>query len=462
MASISRQSCLGYTVICLLLINVVLFFVGDAPAPYRIVGDALGRFGFSGADSDTVKGDDVSDSVAEPETAHEVELESLKDLCADTTWHKGLWVHCHSACGPNKKSFCMGLNNARNRVQTCVRLAIDAGAGVILPSIATRDPNHLVNTGTDRSYCPDTWWDIASLKDTMQTACPQLKVEFCPPEDKPEIDRVITVPFRRYLEASHHTGSFHTLVDAALADANLSVNDVSATDPLVIDFGDTYIGWNYRESGELGTIRKALFRALPFNRTLLDLSMRIFERPQLRGGDFIGVHLRGESDWPAGFGTVQTQMAQYVEAIEHIAAHPGGSGTRTVFVSCGDRGSIQTFREMLQPLGYEVYDKWGLLEDRPDDLQIVESQRFDQKAIIEYQVLVGAKYFIGVIMSSMSSMIAFARTVDDEHDFFETYIYPNSSKHGLTRSYHDNMAVKGNMLTNLMVINGHDIMDSFP
>jgi hypothetical protein len=44
----------------------------------------------------------------------------LRNLCDETNWTPGLWIHCHSTCGSRKTSVCGGLNNARNRIQTCL------------------------------------------------------------------------------------------------------------------------------------------------------------------------------------------------------------------------------------------------------------------------------------------------------------------------------------------------------
>lgn len=63
----------------------------------------------------------------------------------------------------------------------------------------------------------------------------------------------------------------------------------------------------------------------------------------------------------------------------------------------------------------------------------------------------------------MSELVAFARTVDEDKDFFETYIFPNSTRKGLQRIYPENVSIKGNFHTKLMVISGGtDTMDSFP
>ena len=59
---------------------------------------------------------------------------SLRHLCDETEWTEGLWLQCHSNVGPSKTSMRGGLSNLENRMQTCVRLAIAAGAGVIVTS----------------------------------------------------------------------------------------------------------------------------------------------------------------------------------------------------------------------------------------------------------------------------------------------------------------------------------------
>ncbi len=120
------------------------------------------------------------------------------------------------------------------------------------------------------------------------------------------------------------------------------------------------------------------------------------------------------------------------------------------------------FREKLEPLGYTVVDKSIILADQPEIVTQLEALYFDQKAIVEYQALVEAKFWMGLSMSSMSSLVAYARTVDQQQDFFTNSVFPGSTKHGLERAYPATPAMKGNMWTELMVVNGVDIMDSFP
>jgi hypothetical protein len=130
---------------------------------------------------------------------------------------------------------------------------------------------------------------------------------------------------------------------------------------------------------------------------------------------------------------------------------------------CGDQEAINRFRERLAPLGFNVVDKTSLLrwKENAELLATVEALDLDQKGMIEYDILVRSTIFLGIVMSTMSSPIAYARTMDDEKDFFESYIFGDSWKIGLDR-HHDEVEMKSNKETRLMVVSGADVMDSFP
>jgi hypothetical protein len=67
-----------------------------------------------------------------PGSLANIAFPSLRHLCDKTVWTEGLWLQCHNNAGPSKTSIKGGLSNIRNRLQTCVRLAISAGAGIIV------------------------------------------------------------------------------------------------------------------------------------------------------------------------------------------------------------------------------------------------------------------------------------------------------------------------------------------
>jgi hypothetical protein len=93
---------------------------------------------------------------------------------------------------------------------------------------------------------------------------------------------------------------------------------------------------------------------------------------------------------------------------------------------------------------------------------------FDEKAIIEYQMLLNADFFLGLFMSSMSLLIAFTRALDSPEDLFAKYIFPGSEKDvgedgwGVRRTFEQVPLMRGDDKSRLMVVNGDDIMSFFP
>lgn len=397
-------------------------------------------------------------STSSPDDTFSSADDTLKGLCRQTQWTDGLWLTCHSHCGPNKTSICGGVNNARNRVQTCLRLAISVGAGVIIPHVTTRVESQIELTD-NTIVCPDVWWDMDYLIESMANLCPRLQIRTC--EEDPGIAKVVQLPNRHYRDRPHYCETFRRFVNDSLTEAQISLAEVNSFNPVLIQYGDSHLAWSYRDTGELGTIRKALFKTIIFNQALVDLGGEIFNSEQLQSGNFIGVHLRAESDWPGHWGTNVSQMELHVQEIVRTnskLAEP----VKIIYVSCGDRDAIQQFRDMLTPMDYTVHDKWTVLEDRPEMLERVSSLTFDEKGIVEYAVLVRARFWQGLLISTMSSVIAYARTMDEPEDFFHTYIYPRSARWGIDRNYADNLSIKGNEDTKLYVVDGQDNMDAFP
>lgn len=164
----------------------------------------------------------------------------------------------------------------------------------------------------------------------------------------------------------------------------------------VVEYGDSFLGWDYRASGELNTIRRELHLAIRYQKHLLALGEAVRRSELLHGGAYIGVHLRGESDWPAAWGDAEQQKALYAGEMARIRAL--GSDVSAVFVSSGDQGAIQRFREVLAPRGYVVHDKWSIMEalGETGGLSEIEALDFDSKGIVDYAVLAGARFFMGV------------------------------------------------------------------
>lgn len=442
----------------------------------------------------------------------QAQLPHIQRLCSETDWIPNFWLHCHNGCGPNKTSFCGGLNNARNRVQTCLRWAIDAGAGLILPPVTMRGDD-LINTNGEQQ-CLDAWWDLHTLQDAMAVNCPQLQLRaacdglnhtdvMLPLGGLTDTATIVRPPHREVPDPRWTKGTFRQNVSspalqtaAESAAAAMPASKPTNTDErngniTIFEYGDAYLGWDYRVSNELDTIRKELHLALPFRADLLELGDTIARSPQLDGGAFIGVHLRGESDWPAAWGNLDQQMSLYeAEMLRIREITPDGAGVSAVYVSSGSQQAIQSFRERLEPLNFTVHDKWTILQGKPEELALVDAMDFDSNGIIDYEVLVQSRFYMGVslfffafriplllfqllytqanpvasqiFMSTMSKYVAYTRTADDEKDFFDTHIFSGVNFVGGDAIFPEPFTIRGTHYTGLLVTNGYYIMDSFP
>ncbi|KAF9869567.1 hypothetical protein CkaCkLH20_12960 [Colletotrichum karsti] len=394
-----------------------------------------------------------------PESKYDSADLALMETCKNTKWTDGLWLSCHSECGPNKTSICGGLNNARNRLQTCLRLAIDIGAGVNFPHVTQRSEGDWFATDSG-IICPDKWYDMERLKKHMAERCPSLRMNACASELEGNSTE-LNIPGRYYMDKPHFNETWRTLVNDTLVQSNVSLSDVNPENQLLLRYQDSHVAWSYRDSREMTTMRKALFNALHFNRTLLAIGEQLVSSEGLKGGNFIGIHLRAENDWPLKWGTPEVQMEQHAAEVRKTNKE-ADTPTKTVYVSCADRDVIQRFRDMMAPDNYTVTDKWMLFADRPEMLEIIGSLPFDQKAIIEYAVLLRGRYFQGNLISTMSSLVAYARTRDQPEEFFSTHIYPNTIRWGIDRYYSEPFTMRGDKHTKEFIISGQDIMDAFP
>lgn len=183
-------------------------------------------------------------------------LPHLRSLCNSTIWRPNLSLHCHSRCGPDKSSFCGGLNNARDRVQTCIRLAIDAGATtVFIPSIAARsesalwtvDPSAVPeDVGEPVVLCPEAWFSLEQLQKALSNGCHQLRVKFVCSAQNGVVEssetaslRTLDMPWRPLGGHRYDVRPGHTFREA-IDEAGL-LDSPEGSSSALVEYGDPYI-----------------------------------------------------------------------------------------------------------------------------------------------------------------------------------------------------------------------------
>ncbi|KUJ08492.1 uncharacterized protein LY89DRAFT_331873 [Mollisia scopiformis] len=390
---------------------------------------------------------------------------SLSKLCKETKWTDGLWLHCHNHAlkiGDNGGSFSGGLTNARNRFQTCVRLAIDLGAGVLIPSITARAEDNLGLANT-HVICPDLWFDIEYFRSEVQQQCPQLQMKFC--QNSMDGATVVNMPYRpTHEDPSHTKTTFGCTVNTELLRRDIKREEIDPMKPVLVNYGDAMFTWNYTRCDENPTIRKDLIKTIRNSPSLVNMGLEILSHPELDEKPFFGVHLRAEKDVPASWGPVDVQMQRFVESILATSAE-SEEAVSTVYVSCGDQDAIETFRQLLRPHGFSVIDKWSLLKEDTERLEILNSFNFDQKGAVDSEVLRSSTYFLGHWKSTMSLQLVYERVMDDDpQKWFRENIYPESTDPATCchRKWVHNLVVSGDTFQKLYIIDGPDFMDTFP
>ena len=146
---------------------------------------------------------------------------TLATTCSQTQWHHNLSFVCHSFCGLERRSLCGGTNNARHRIQTCIRLAIDAGVGLIIPSITGRT-FATNNTEGDQLDPAEHYfaWDLRE--------CPQLHI-------RSEDANGLSTPALYHWKKSWGKGEFRKFLQAYSERGQSNI----------VLYGDPWNGWDY-------------------------------------------------------------------------------------------------------------------------------------------------------------------------------------------------------------------------
>lgn len=133
--------------------------------------------------------------------AHEYDFPALREQCERTTWktrntqaassedvssgdsdnnnNSATSSRGRAAVYLQCEGIYLGLTSVISQVKSCLRMAIDAGAGVILPNIPLRDADNLMaynqgNPAAERAF--GDWFDEAHLVGALARACPGLDV----------------------------------------------------------------------------------------------------------------------------------------------------------------------------------------------------------------------------------------------------------------------------------------------
>ncbi|KAJ3279226.1 hypothetical protein HK104_001647 [Borealophlyctis nickersoniae] len=279
-----------------------------------------------------------------------------------------------------------------NYVQTCVRLAVDAGIHLIIPN-STRNRANDPREWNHQALL-STFINMEHFESSIKRQCPNMIIV----NTAWDIRSVGMFPEIGAFTASR----FGSYLDEEFGRTNITY---SAEDPLRISTITLY-RWRFEdgpaeELKALFEVRRTELLLVRPNPTLQTIGSTLARHASLQTG-FIGIHLRIESD---GWHTYEKDAVTYLDKAMHYTSI---SGIRVLYVSCGDRAGLEKFKADGVARNLTVVTKWDLVVDPTYSTErtSMENLMFDQLAIVDATTLTHSTYFVGTGGSSFSRWVA--------------------------------------------------------
>ncbi|KFY70571.1 hypothetical protein V498_10316, partial [Pseudogymnoascus sp. VKM F-4517 (FW-2822)] len=322
---------------------------------------------------------------------------ALRAQCARTHWRTD---DVYLQCG----GMAAGLTSIMSQVKVCLKMAFEAGTGLVLPSMPLRDSDHLkefnlMNQDAYMTY--DEWFDAAHLIDSVARACPHMKIVHPAQLDTPEFpvahrwqikleDAKGYKQFQSYFWAGRPFATFfdeqytkltqldtlspHNKDNAQPTDAPKGLTVVNmASNFLLFRITDDPTGQDLKLWNDLGL----LIRFTPTTRSLVAALLARVPRP------FYGVHFRVEAD--TIWSSLEHQLKVDLDALDRaweLFGTPGGEKP-LVYLACGDQEQVAKFVEAGKARGWEVTHKWTLAAGDKEMLEGIEKLPFDFQGVLD-------------------------------------------------------------------------------
>ncbi|KAI9746383.1 MAG: hypothetical protein M1818_000096 [Claussenomyces sp. TS43310] len=330
-----------------------------------------------------------------------------------------------------------GIGNVKQIFLSCLRYAMDAGAGLIMPQINTRDEKDLVSLESgkaDMSYLFDQDLMLARL----QSSCPQMPIyesrselektgkitavvpifprdmnkEAGLPDDAPHVFSIMDHP---ELQKNRAPAGEHTVVELLITLAYFPVCHDSVA--FVNSFGQLL---PFRQD-----VEHLAAKTLWALRTRYNLPIEPAQ--PISTGAYLGVHLRTDAD------AVRMGWPSYADNAARFLDLAATTALPVMYVASGDADAVAALARDAAarfdpPL--PVVTKLDLLDslspasasasasavprDGPpgdDDLARLRALSWDQQALVDFLVLLRASYLGGMTESSFSWNLAVRRRV---------------------------------------------------
>jgi hypothetical protein len=310
---------------------------------------------------------------------------TLASLCDTTIWQPGLYLNCtnlynlpeHEVGTVNPQ----GVTNAYNIIVTCLRWAIDGGMGFVMPRIAIRSKDNIVDfkEWADLGF----FFDEDYMRSILHQQCPQLNIVNT-------YFNITKIVYAERIGLTEYTNGEYRKHAIEL----LQKNDLDPKlQSVVIWENEPLFNWVFNEDAP--KVSLALHNTIIPNPLLRSLSSSL---KALLPVDYIGIHLRAEADMIVGSYTDQVNffLLNYQTKLANID---------TIYVAVGSKEIEDQFRREMKFHNFKVISKWSLAENTTL-IDTMNSLGFDQLGLIDFHILFGSSHFFGCGMSSFAYAIA--------------------------------------------------------
>lgn len=333
---------------------------------------------------------------------------AIVSYCNKTTWRENLVFNLESADG--------GVGNARGNILDFLFFALEAGASIMLPGLASKSETDSSNTLA--SSAPfDTLFDQRWFVHAMQDACPQMTI-YKPEPDHKTADALpgIYQPLSRRVDVDKQNTKQAYLQH--LENWLKGKQEFKPGEPTLVNVESTV--WEVDTSSLPQGFRRSfsqLLRSNPETRRLaaaavqhlaLRCPIHIDPRDPVPPNAFYGAHLHVEYDAQAASwlnepnANFSTQTDAYIaDALKHKL--------RVIYAASDNETDLERFKLKAaehRP-SLNVTSKLDLLPAH--ELENLHKLTLDQQALVDYEVLQRSSVFGGFINSTLGYSIAMAR-----------------------------------------------------
>lgn len=363
-----------------------------------------------------------------------LDSEAIRTLCETPDWDRNLIFTCEDNMG--------GLAHIRNSILNCVRYSIAAGATLVLPEIHLRDieedmehshsqvqsHSHMAHgkrsTALVERHGPgrasmDYLFDVEHFKTSLKKSCPQLHIQ--------DFQEAIPSPRRRGFNAES-LFSNHPVSGLEAPEQwpsrfeewkKKTIPAEPANEPIILDLETSFLQYPTHSDGhgvahvfgdllkprkDLRLLAHSVLRRMSDKYELnLTLTERLFKQ------SYLGVHLRGSATkaWNEKRHGLSSPYGDFENQAKAYTALAKKGDAKVVYVASGNMSEIEFMEGHALSHGIVTTHKHDLLSG--SEREQMEKLKWDQRAVIDFLVLVKGQQFAGVGHSAFSWNVALKR-----------------------------------------------------